>query len=199
MNKLPNSLAKIKMLKYIFLSTGICIMITIFILLYVQSTDLENISSNDEEQNTPKLSAEYALSINNPVFEGVSSDLLPYKISAENVVKNIANKYILSHVTGKYKLMSGDMLLKAKTGILNEDTKFVILDKNVQIECDGITLNSDQVKVNLNTKDAESDNPVDINFNESNIKADSFKTKDSGNEIIFQGNVKSDFKLQTFE
>jgi len=40
---------------------------------------------------------------------------------------------------------------------------------------------------------------VEVNFNKSNIKADSFNTQNSNNIIEFNGNVESNFDVKNFK
>ncbi len=171
-------------------------MIAIIITLYLKSNSQEETDSPKQGSAKPKLSKEYTLSINRSIFEGISSDSLPYTIYAENVMKNSENKYVLKAIEGTYTLTDGDITLKAINGTIDEFNQFVTLKNNAQIEYNGIVFNSDKIKLHLDNQDIESDTPVDVNFKNSNIKADSFKAKNSGKDIIFEGNVESEFDLK---
>ena len=196
MHSLSKTRSRIKLLKYAFLSAGICVMIAIIAILYAQNNLQNHTEEAVNETAKPKLSKEYTLSIQHSIFEGISQDSLPYKISAENVVKDADNKYLLNTIIGKYKVAGGAIELTASNGTLDELNKFVILNQNAQITYNGIIFNSAKIKCNLDNKDIESDVPVDVNFKKSNIKADKFNTKNSGNDIIFKGNVESKFDLK---
>jgi len=170
-------------------------MIAIIITLYLKGNSQEEAPISEDKPGKPKLSKEYTLSINRSIFEGINNDSLPYKISAENVVKNSKNKYVLNAIKGTYTLIDGDISLKAINGTIDELNQLVILNNNAQIEYNGIIFNSDKIKLYLDSKNIESDTPVDVNFENSNIKADSFKAKNSGKDIMFEGNVESEFDL----
>ena len=74
--------------------------------------------------------------------------------------------------------------------------KSVILNNNVKIIFNGVIFNSKQVIVDLDTKDARSDDEVEVIFEKSKIRADQFKTENSSDTIKFKGNVDSNFDLQ---
>ena len=58
-----------------------------------------------------------------------------------------------------------------------------------------MVFNSDQIIVNLETKDAKSNDKVEVTFEELQVQADKFKTEDAANTIQFEGNVDSNFNL----
>lgn len=185
---------KIKLIKYIFLSTGCCVLIAIVTSLYAQNALISKDSSSSQKDRS-KLPKDYTLSINHSVIEGVSSDLMPYKISAENIVKNSANKYVLNSVNGKYSLDDGDISIKATKGTLDEVTKSFTLTDDAQVIFNGIIFSSKEIIFDLHSKDASSNKEVEVVFEQSSIKADSFKIEDSTNSIEFKGNVKSNFNI----
>lgn len=185
---------KIKLIKYIFLSTGCCVLIAIVTSLYAQNALISKDSSSSQKDRS-RLPKDYTLSINHSVIEGVSSDLMPYKISAENIVKNSANKYVLNSVNGKYSLDDGDISIKATKGTLDEVTKSFILTDDAQVIFNGIIFSSKEIIFDLHSKDASSNKEVEVVFEQSSIKADSFKIEDSTNSIEFKGNVKSNFNI----
>lgn len=186
---------KIKLIKYIFLSTGCCVLIAIVTSLYTQNTLISKDFTSSSQEVHSKLPKDYTLSINHSVIEGVSSDLMPYKISAENIVKNSANKYVLNSVNGKYSLDDGDISIKATKGTLDEVTKSFTLTDDAQVIFNGIIFSGKEIIFDLHSKDATSNKEVEVVFEQSSIKADSFKIEDSTNSIEFKGNVKSNFNI----
>jgi hypothetical protein len=200
MEHLVKAQAKIKLIKYCFLSAGCCVLIAIITTLYLKNTSIqEDIEANSVQEKTPKLSKNYSLNINQSIFEGMSSDLMPYKILAQTVTKDLANQYILSAVNGQYSLTNGDLKIKAASGTLDEDNKFATLTKDVEITLNGVIFNSEKITFNLENQEAYSDTEVEVNFDKSNIKADSFNTKNSHNIIEFKGNVESNFDVKNFK
>lgn len=186
---------KIKLIKYIFLSTGCCVLIAIVTSLYAQNALISKDFTSSSQKDRSKLPKDYTLSINHSVIEGVSSDLMPYKISTENIVKNSANKYVLNSVNGKYSLDDGDISIKATKGTLDEVTKSFTLTDDAQVIFNGIIFSGKEIIFDLHSKDASSNKEVEVVFEQSSIKADSFKIEDSTNSIEFKGNVKSNFNI----
>ena len=200
MEHLFKTQAKIKLIKYCFLSAGCCVLIAIITTLYLKNNSIEeDIQASSTKNEKPNLPKNYTLNINQSVFEGVSNDLIPYKIVAKNVTKNLAKQYILSAVSGKYSLNNSDLKIKADKGTLDEDNKFMTLTNDVEITLNGIIFNSEEIKLNLNNQEAYSDTNVEVNFNKSSIKANSFNTRDSHNIIEFRGNVESNFDIKNFK
>jgi lipopolysaccharide export system protein LptC len=189
--------ARTKLIKYIFLSASLCLLVSILVTLYIQKLPTEDeLDSEFSTKKSHKLSNEYSLNINKSVFEGIGDDLAPYIIMAQNVVKNSADKYLLDIVNGTYTLPDGKITIKAGAGTLNELEKSILLHENVTILFNGMIFNSKEVTVDLDTKDAKSDSEVEISFKKSTIRADKFKTEDSNQIIKLDGNVDSNFDLK---
>lgn len=197
MQELSKIRFKTKLTKYIFLSASICILVSILVTLYIQKIPTESIESYELTKiKTKKLSKDHSLNISKSIFEGMSKDLSPYIIIAQQVAKNTSDKYFLDIIKGKYTLPEGEITIKADSGTLDELKKSVILNNNVKIIFNGVIFNSKQVIVDLDTKDARSDDAVEVIFEKSKIRADQFKTENSSDTIKFKGNVDSNFDLQ---
>ncbi|MDP5110559.1 MAG: LPS export ABC transporter periplasmic protein LptC [Rickettsiaceae bacterium] len=197
MQELSKIRFKTKLTKYIFLSASICILVSILVTLYIQKIPTESIESYElTKSKAKKLSKDHNLNISKSVFEGISKDLSPYVIIAQQVAKNTSDKYFLDIIKGKYTLPDGEITIKADSGTLDELKKSVILNNNVKIIFNGVMFNSKQVIVDLDTKDARSDDEVEVIFEKSKIRADQFKTENSSDTIKFKGNVDSNFDLQ---
>lgn len=197
MQELSKIRSRTKLTKYIFLSASICILVSILVSLYIQKMPTENLESYELTKNkAKKLSKDHSLNISKSIFEGISQDLSPYVIIAQHVAKNTSDKYFLDVIKGKYTLSDGEITIKADSGTLDELKKSVILNNNVKIIFNGATFNSKQIIVDLDTKDARSNDEVEVIFEKSKIRADQFKTEDSSNTIKFKGNVDSNFDLQ---
>lgn len=196
MQELSKIRFKTKLTKYIFLSASICILVSVLITLYLQKLPTESESSYEPVKNkAKKLPKDYSLNISKSIFQGISEDLSPYIIIAQNVAKNTSDKYLLDIINGRYTLPNGEITIKADNGTLDELKKSVILNENVKILYNGIVFNSQQMIVDLDTKDVKSDDEVEVLFEKSKIRADKFKTEDSANTIKFEGNVDSNFDL----
>lgn len=196
MQELSKLRSKTKLVKYIFLSASISVLVSVLVVLYIQKLPTDTESNYEITKNkTKKLSKEYSLNITKSIFEGVSEDLSPYVIIAQNVAKNTSDKYLLDIIKGKYTLPDGEITIKADSGTLDELKKSVILNDNVRILFNGMVFNSNQIIVDLETKDAKSNDKVEVTFEKSKIQADKFKTEDSANTIEFEGNVDSNFDL----
>lgn len=196
MQELSKLRSKTKLAKYIFLSASICVLVSVLVTLYIQKLPTESESNYESvKKKTKKLSKEYSLNISKSIFEGVSEDLSPYIIMAQNVAKNTSDKYLLDIIKGKYTLPDGEITIRADSGTLDELKKSVILNDNVKILFNGMVFNSQQVIVDLDTKDAKSNDEVEVIFEKSKIRADKFKTENSANTIKFEGNVNSNFDL----
>lgn len=199
MENLASVRARVKLFKYIFLSGGVCILLGLLGTVYIKNShNVEEPTEEGGQKTSSILTKDFTLSINSSIFEGISSDLVPYKISANNVTKTTDDKYILNSVKGTYSLVDGELIIKAKNGTLDESTKFITLKNDVQITLYGAIFTSQEMKINLDSKDAHSNTNVEVIFEQSNITADKFKTENSGDQIKFEGNIESSFTIKDF-
>lgn len=189
--------SRLKLLKYIFLSAGGCIFLAIIVTLYLKNSE-DNKTQEAMAKQNKKLSKNYSLSINKPIFEGVTGDLSPYKIFANSVKKNLQNQYTLQDVNANCKLNNTNVNAKAASAVLDDESKFVTLKDSVLINLDDAILKCEEIKLNLENHEVSNDSGVELDFKKSNIKADSLNTKDSNNIIEFKGNIESNFDIENF-
>ncbi len=200
MNQLKQHQKKIKFIKYVFLSSGIFLLLIIFVTIMYSpnsSTDKSN-SQQDIHDKKPYLTKDYSLSIQSPVFEGFSNNLTPYKILASAMMRDKNNNYILQTVSGKYFTSDGDITIKSNNAALDEITKHVTLTDDVLITFNGAQLKSSQLNFNINTQNINSNTPVIVDFSNSYIKADKLESEDYSETIRFKGNVESVFDIDDF-
>ena len=200
MNQLNRSQNKFKLIKYIFLCSGVLVLIVIFTTIIYSSRSLQNnhVAKQDILNNKPYLTKDYSLGIENPVFEGISNNLAPYKILAQTMVKDKYNNYILQSVSGKYLSSDGDIIIKSNEATLDDFAKKIILKDNVLVIFNGIKLKSSQLNLNINTHNINSEVPVIVDFSNSYIKADKLDSDDYSKIIRFKGNVESVFDIDDF-
>jgi LPS export ABC transporter protein LptC len=185
-----------KILKYIFLISGI---IVLFLIISYSSNKEQQIPKDElDTEKMEHIPKEFNLNINNSVFEGYNKDKLPYQIKAKMVTKANNTIYNLNDINAQCNTGNGVLQILAQNGVLNETTKFFTIYQNVQIIFDNISLTSDKINFNLNSNLVYSDQPVIVNFQNSTIKASSFSADDSNNIINFKGNVVSTFNLNDF-
>ena len=200
MNQLNRSQNKFKLIKYIFLCSGVLVLIVIFTTIIYSSRSLQNnhVAKQDILNNKPYLTKDYSLGIENPVFEGISNNLAPYKILAQTMVKDKYNNYILQSVSGKYLSSDGDIIIKSNEATLDDFAKKIILKDNVLVIFNGIRLKSNQLNLNINNQNINSEAPVIVDFSNSYIKADKLDSDDYSKIIRFKGNVESVFDMDDF-
>ncbi|MBA2628829.1 MAG: LPS export ABC transporter periplasmic protein LptC [Rickettsiaceae bacterium] len=200
MNQLKHNQNKFKLVKYIFLCSGVLVLIFIFItIIYSSSSSQNNYTvKQDILNNKPYLTKDYSLGIENPVFEGISNNLAPYKILAHTMVKDKYNNYILQFVSGKYLSSDGDIIIKSNEATLDDLAKKIILKDNVLVIFNGIKLKSNQLNLNINNQNINSEAPVIVDFSNSYIKADKLDSDEYSKIIRFKGNVESVFDIDDF-
>ena len=200
MNQLKHHQNKIKFIKYAFLSSGIFLLLIIFVTIMYSPNSSTDTSNSEQELNDkkPYLTKDYSLSIQNPVFDGFSNNLTPYKILANTMMRDKNNNYILQTVSGKYFTSDGDITIKSNNAALDEITKHITLTDDVLIIFNGAQLRSNQLNFNINTQNINSDTPVLLDFSNSYIKADKLESEDYSEIIRFKGNVESVFDINDF-
>lgn len=186
--------SKTNLLKYIFLSTSLCVLLAIIVTIYLKDSPITPESSKKPAKNSKTLSnsKEYSLAINQLSFEGFSRKSMPYKILADTVTKNHLDQYILNSVNGQCSLNNNENItIQSTSGTLDDTNKIAILHNDVKIFLNNIVLNSEEIQLNLENQDVHSDSAVEVNSEQANIKADSFDTKELNNIIEFKGNVEA--------
>lgn len=192
---------RIKIVKYAFLLSGISILAFIFISLPSDTFEIENHNDNilDKSIHTEKEERkDYDFRLSKSTFEGLSSDLLPYKIIAETATKINENLYDLQTIKAKYSLENGKLKIKAKEGVLDDESKSIILQNNVRINFEEIEINSEKIQFDLQYKNAQSDSKVHVKYKNSTLEANRFNTDESNDIINLEGNVESLFKISDF-
>ncbi len=131
--------------------------------------------------------------IEKPKFYGLDNKNQPYTIIADVGEQQDKNNLTLSKVYTDIKLNDKSFVL------MTSDAAKIALDKNeldlegkIEINIDAdYTINTDKAKVFYKTRDAEGENGVEVNSKRGHITADTFKTSNSYDEIVFKKNVKT--------
>lgn len=180
--------------------------IVVFFSLYnsyipkINATKFEDLESNSaiEDNASDDGSNNYQAAIENPVFKGLSEALEPYIIKAQKAVKISEYNYSLDMVDASYKLGENNIIVNSQNGILNNLSSLIILKNDVQILFDGLIFNTNVMQIDLINKDVLSNEPVEIFYKNSTIKADSFSSKDNNNIISFKGHVSTKLNISDF-
>ena len=179
-------------IKRSFLIMSVLIMLLILYIPFNKGKILSDTDANINKTNTPN---GFELNINNPIFEGMNRDNLPYKIVAKVVTKQNDNIYNLNNINGRYGVINGDLQNSSIKGVFNEITKVFTLSDNVKIIFNDYILAANKINFDLHSSSMVSDEPIEVNFQNSVIKALSFYTDYSNNIINLEGNVVSIFNL----
>jgi len=151
-----------------------------------------------EVNKNTHISKEFNFNINDSVFEGVNKDNLPYTITAKFITKQNYNIYNLNTVDGTHKLSKDTLHIVANNGLLDDNTNLLVLSENVKIVFNSFELSGSKVNFDLNSNLASSDQPVEVTYQNSTIKALNFYSEDSNNIVHFEGNVVSTFNANDF-
>lgn len=184
-----------KILKYLFLLSGILVFISLFIPSFNKEEDNFNPILKPVSANSSK---EFDLNVNNPVLEGLSKNNLPYKIIASVVTRHHSNSYDMNLVNARHELADGYLDIKAEKGMFDEDKKLFTLFKEVVISFNDLILTGEKIDLNLYSNVVSSHEPIEVTFKNSKIKATSFNTDNSNKIMNFQGNVVATFSLNDF-
>lgn len=192
---------KIRLIKYAFLFSGIFIILAI---LY-KNIDIGQSVKSYESNTTPnierlkKSSSKHSVSISQSIFQGLAKDLSPYKIIAKQVNKIDDVNFNLQNINGDYVIDNSKLGVIASRGTYNNDTSDITLNGDVNISYEGITFNTEKLSIDTNAKEAFTNEEVVVNYKNSQIKSDSFETKNNSDVIKFKGNVQSTFNVEDFQ
>ncbi|NRB10761.1 MAG: LPS export ABC transporter periplasmic protein LptC [Rickettsiaceae bacterium] len=194
---------KLRIIKYLLLLSS-CLIFFIIILklsnngINNEDTKLTNLTEINNKSKLASKDKNYDLKIDKLAFHGITKDFSPYKVFADNIKKIAEQKYEMDGVDAVYKINNDTLNVKAKTGILDEESKFITLIDNVRINFEDLVFRSEEITVNLDNREAFSNVPVKANYKNSSIAADKFHIEDEKKIIQFEGNVVSQFKISDF-
>ena len=177
--------------------------IFIFVLLYIKFEQQKHthtpLNTGSITSNLEVSNKNYEIILENSIFQGVNKYLEPYEITANSAIKTSDNKYNLNKVSAKYPMNNKNYLSIVSTyGTIYDDNKLIKLSDNVQIFFANLILNSENLEINLITKETASESEVGLLYKSSKITADSFISKDNSNIIIFSGHVMTKINLLDF-
>ena len=196
MKNINSALRKTKVLKYLFLLSGIFVLFLVFWATYTKEKKVvaEEIEVN---KNSP-IPKEFDFNINNSILEGLNKNNLPYTIIAKVITKQNDNIYNLSTIDAIHKLSEDNLHIVADNGLLDENTNLLVLSENVKIVFNNFELTGNKVNFNLNSNLASSEDPVEVTYQNSTVTALNFYSDDSNNIINFEGEVVSTFNANDF-
>ena len=196
MKNINSALRTTKVLKYLFLLSGIFVLFLVFWATYKKEKKVvaEEIEVN-KNRHIPK---EFDFNINNSILEGLNKNNLPYTIIAKVITKQNDNIYNLSTIDAIHKLSEDNLHIVADNGLLDETTNLLVLSENVKIVFNNFELTGNKVNFNLNSNLASSEDPVEVTYQNSTVTALNFYSDESNNIINFEGEVVSTFNANDF-
>jgi hypothetical protein len=195
-NLVSNRKRNLAITKNVFLFFGIISFLMIISVLFLDNSDIKE-AKNIATKAKP-IAKKYELALDHPVFKGTNKYQLPYQIAAVSAHKTSENQYQLFNIEADYPSANYDIKIKSLSGLMSNIDNFLLLTNNVQISLSNILFLFDEVGINLTSQDAISDHRTKAILKHSEINSDSFKTENSGDLIIFTGNVKSSLDLNDF-
>jgi len=134
------------------------------------------------------------ITVTDSVFSSIGDN--SYKISAKHVKQSEDGIYELRVISGVYHLDNDSEIdMKAKSGKFDTILDVAHLENDVKINYLGYDLTSEILDLDLKHYSASSSQNVHLDGIGGSIDADSFKTTDKFNQIIFHGDVKADFVI----
>jgi|GEM_PF-6557609 len=164
--------------------------------LFITSKDINKKISQNRPASEKIKNTE--LSLQNSVFKGVNEGLEPYEITADTASKVSENKFVLDKVGANYLVGKSNLLINAKAGLLDNLENWMDLSDDVQILFNNLLLSTSEIHLNLINKEVLGQTNVKATYKNSQIKADSFTSKNNNDIISFKGNVQTILKLEDF-
>ena len=148
MKNINSALRKTKVLKYLFLLSGIFVL---FLVFWVSHEKEKKVVAEEIEVNKNRhIPKEFDFNINNSILEGLNKNNLPYTIIAKVITKQNDNIYNLSTIDAIHKLSEDNLHIVADNGLLDETTNLLVLSENVKIVFNNFELTGNKVNFNLN-------------------------------------------------
>lgn len=187
----------IKLCKFLSLGGGIAILFYIWFQSEPNLTTKtpESTETNRESTSTTPL---YDITLVSPLFNGFNKDMEPYTVKAHKAVKTYAQKYKFEGVEAEYSLEKIPYHINAKGGVLDDNSKWLYLNDGVKVYFNDFNLTSDEISINLHSKESYSNSLSIITFKDSEIVAEGYSSGEENNIIKFKGHVKTRIHLQDF-
>ncbi len=188
-------------LTIIFIQTScIAVVLTILIFLLIYKMGNKNcLQNNSDEKDLRRSNAsflhnrdDYNIVVLNPEFIGQDNNGQKYKLLASVAAKDFRGLYKIQEVCGNY---SDFLIITAKSGVIDEKNKYALLNDKVRVKYYDYLIESTNVFVNLANGEVYNNQGIIMNYNNSSIKAGSFKA--TRNSIMLNGNVTASFKISS--
>lgn len=124
-------------------------------------------------------------------FSSVDTKGRPYRLLADHAIQKNDNPDFIELDSPKATLQTSpteSLNLQSRTGLMNQSTSNLILNDDVTLtRTDGTTLTTQNLNLNLETHDAQTDQPVTIRGPQFDLDATALNTTNSATLITFQG------------
>lgn len=191
---------KVAFIKYSFLVIAGLLLISVY---FVSGRASNVVKKYDEDRSEKiyhfkKIKDQHSFSISKTIFKGFSEDKSPYQILAGQVDKVGEEKFYLKNIDANYEISTGDLKINALSGIFNNQKSEMLLKNGVTIKIEDLVMTTEEISIDIQTREAISNNEVDVKYKNSEISADRFRAKEDADIIEFDGNVHSRFNVSDF-
>lgn len=135
-----------------------------------------------------------AIIMNAPVIAGQGANNLPYRLKAERAIQEIGDmsRILLQTIEGQISMSSGGIaLITAQEGHFDEAQNLFTLTKPFDVDLStGIKAHFADGIFNMQMNNFETDNGVEIEFEDGVLSAQSIEIKNGGEVMHFEGNVR---------
>ena len=155
-----------------------------------------NRPKNDAPSENSNVNPKAQVTVTDSVFSSTGDN--SYKIVAKRVTQSDDGVYFLNTISGMYHLDNAEEIdMKAHSGLFDSVLDTARLENDVKITYLGYDLISDILNLDLKHYSASSPTNVHLKGIGGSIDAESFETTDKFNKIIFHGDVKANFIINS--
>jgi lipopolysaccharide export system protein LptC len=133
------------------------------------------------------------LKMENPRLSGYSQDDRAYEVSAAEALQDISapNLVRLHDVVARITEQDGRWTtLNARSGLFHSGDETLRLENDIRVRTDqGYEMRLETADIEFKSGNVASDRPVEIDMPEGTLRADSMQIENSGDRILFSGNV----------
>lgn len=190
-----------RLIRNFFKLLSIALPIVILSYIFFSGKDDIEITRTDDSPNSALKKTEergYDVVLKNPEFKGVNKDNEPYTILARKATKTPDQSYRFDTIRADFLSAGSKFFVDSFHGILDEENKLLHLNDGVHIYFSDFVLITDDLVIDLYKKNSFSDSTSRVEFKNSDIVSDSFRSYDQGRVIEFEGHVKSHINFSDF-
>ncbi len=180
---------RVRMLKLLLPAAAVLAVVAFVAASWFSSMRIEGVSLESASIQDGKLV------MANPSIDGFTANDQPYKMTARRALQEIGGatqRIDLEGIEARLPLDSDTMAhVRAEAGVFDRDANTLDIESEILVETDkGMSARINTARLDLSSGSLETDQPVDIRMEGTQIRADSMTISNNGSVMVFDRKVR---------